>query len=129
MTRMWLLVPQAMCDEHLQREHWEIHQLVEQINCEWDMPPEHQVMKVLGHCVRGQVFPKQIHNRHFSLAKEMAYRDIGHDSPLEDIHPWVIDSSPMPTKSLVDHNAAELSRRCDKCAERVKVFYDVGRKR
>jgi len=121
MTRMWMVDPTRMCDEHLQREHWEIHQLVEQIRCDWDMPAYNQTMKVFGHAVRGQVFPTRIPSRQNALAVEMESRGIGHDSDLL-AHSDVADvfSVTMPTEALVRHNEQELTRRCDKCARRTE---------
>jgi len=121
MTRMWLVDPTVMCDEHLQREHWEIHQLIEQIRGDWDMPEYNQTMKVLAHAARGQVFPTEIRDRHRCLAVEMESRGIGHDSILL-AYSRVADvlSVTTPTEALIRHNRQELTRRCNKCARRIK---------
>lgn len=117
---MWMIDTGQMCDEHLQREHWEIHQLVEQIRGDWDMPSYNQAMKVFGHAVRGQVFPTEIPDRHDALAVEMESRGIGHDSALlthSDVSE--VFSVTAPTEALVYHNTRELARRCTKCEQRI----------
>jgi hypothetical protein len=122
MTRMWMTDPTVMCNEHLQREHWEIHQLVEQMRGDWDMPAYDQTMKVFGHAVRGQVFPTRIDNRHARLVQEMEQRGITHDSELLP-HTSIANvfRSSSVTEALIKHNTRELARRCDKCKDRQDI--------
>lgn len=123
MTRMWMTDPSVMCSEHLQREHHEIHQLVEQLRCQWNMPPEHQVAKIIGHLVRGQVFPTYVRDRHDELVTELDDRDIRHDTPIEQ--PDIADVYPAdPTPYLQQYNQRELARRCTKC--RAQMPYTNG---
>lgn len=113
-----MVEPWGLCDEHLQREHWEIHQLVEQVRGEWDMPGYNQTMKVLGHSVRGQVFPTKVRDRHDALVSEMVRRGIEHDTPIEQpVVADVLDMSSV-TGELISHNKDELARRCSKCRDR-----------
>lgn len=115
---MWFVDPSLLCNEHLQREHWEIHQLVDVLRGEWDVSDYAATMKVVGHAVRGQVFPRYVTPRHDRLATHIRERGIGHDSPL-DYDPPVRFSGDV-TESLVADNRRDLVRRCSKCADRIE---------
>jgi len=117
MQRMWMVDPTILCDEHLQREHWEIHQLADVCQGSWDIKPLTAVKKVVGHAARGQVFPQYITARHNRLANHIDERGIGHDSPLSYSCP--IEYDVTLTDAVIDQNRRDLSRRCEKCADRI----------
>jgi hypothetical protein len=106
MTRMWLVNPDDMCQQHRLGEHKEIHDLVGFIR-------HGHIEKVVFHASRGQVFPSVLRSRHAELE-----RYDGHTSPVDV--PDVATDLDMTTvtPSLLDHNRRELARRCEACAER-----------
>lgn len=107
MTRMWLVDPAAMCQQHRAGEHKEIHDLVGFIR-------GGHVNKVVFHATRGQVFPELIGERHAALEGHG-----GWDSPIDV--PDVADELTMaePTAAQRAHNRRELARRCDDCRARM----------
>lgn len=106
MTRMWMVDPAAMCQQHRLGEHKEIHELVGFVR-------GGHVNKVVFHAARGQVFPRHIAARHSQLESFD-----GHDSPVDV--PDVADDLQMAclTTEVRRHNERELARRCDDCAAR-----------
>lgn len=106
MTRMWMVDPEELCDQHLLGEHAELHQEVGQIRAG-------NLETVTGHARKGQVDTAKIQERHDELLDEMRRRGVDHDSPLDyedDLDLGDID---------VAANRAELRERCDDCRERM----------
>jgi len=108
MTRMWLVDPAKMCQQHRLGEHKEIHELVGFIR-------NGHINKVIFHATRGQIFPHVIVERHRELE-----RYDGHTSRIDV--PDVAGELQMAsiTPELIAHNERELARRCDECAEKMQ---------
>lgn len=102
---MWMVDPSNMCQQHRLGEHKEIHDLVGFIR-------GGHIEKVIFHASRGQVFPQHIAMRHEQLEAHDGLHSpidvprVAHDLQMADV-----------TGDLLDHNADELARRCDVCAE------------
>lgn len=110
----------ALCDEHLQREHHEIHQLVDVLRGKWNVTDYTAMMKVVGHASRGQIFVDEIETRHDELAGEMVSREIEHGDDIEYDEQFEISGA--VTDALVEHNLSDLSRRCEKCEHRIENY-------
>lgn len=106
MTRMWMLGPQYLCDQHLLGEHNELHKLAGSIDAGQSLD---------GYLDQRIVNPRRIGERHDELAAAMADRGMNHDSPLDQ--PDVSDYR----ASYVDLFAAEadLAERCADCRARL----------
>jgi hypothetical protein len=116
MTRMWLLPPEWLCDEHLLGEHSEMHQAAGTI-----ANHEHGEAVMRGH-VRDErpddVETLLIVARHDALAEEMESRGMDHDwdnqlADFDDPDIGRIGHDDIP------RNAADLADRCDDCEARM----------
>lgn len=107
MTRMWLIDPMLMCDQHLLGEHAECHQLREAIrNGRLDV--------VQGHADAGQIDTAWLQHRHDELAEELERRGFEHDSPME------YEDTLRMGGVEASHNRAVLSDRCGDCQSRIE---------
>jgi hypothetical protein len=99
--RMWMVPPEMMCQQHLLGEHVELHMLAG-----WILHGR----SLDGYAADGLVDTRRIYSRHTELAKEMAKRNMNHDSALcafVDPKVGVVD---------VGHSFAVLTKRCPRCA-------------
>lgn len=71
MTRMWMVDPVLLCQQHLLGEHNELHKLVGVINNH-----QHGYPIVKDQAEKGNVATSQITARHAVLAKEMRKRGL-----------------------------------------------------
>lgn len=104
MTRMWLLDPKKMCDDHLVGEHGEMHMIVGTIR---NHP--HGEAIVRGHARKGQIDTSLIQQRHDELEEEMKRRGMHPDKPLDyedELNLGNIDE---------EKNRIDLANRCDNC--------------
>jgi hypothetical protein len=104
MSRMWMVDPSKMCDNHLRGEHAEHHQLVGSIR---NHPHGEAIIE--GHAKKGQVDTSLIQQRHDELVTELKKRGVNHDSPMSYDDQW--------NKGAIDvkFNKRDLSERCDEC--------------
>lgn len=77
MTRMWCVLTEILCNDHLRGEHAEHHQLVGTIHNH----PHGEAIAV-GHAEKGNIDTTRLEERHAQLATEMERRGMNHDSPL-----------------------------------------------
>lgn len=102
MTRMWIVNPKILCDNHLLGEHKELHQLVGHIKAG-------NINVVKGHADRQQIDTSLITDRHEELVLEMIERGMNHHSPLD-----YVDKLNLGTVD-VSYNIDDLCDRCEKC--------------
>lgn len=108
MTRMWMVDPALLCQEHLLGEHKELHQLVGHVRAG-------NRAVIDGHAAKGQIDTGKIQERHDTLVAEMERRGFDHDSPLayeDDIDAGAVDR---------EESIAALKERCTACCERITV--------
>lgn len=105
MTRMWLVDPEMLCDNHLLGEHKELHQLVGHIQAG-------NTAVIEGHASKNQIDTSKILERHEELVEEMERRGFNHRSPLE-----YEDELSLGEVDL-DENLEDLLHRCEKCRHR-----------
>ena len=115
MTRMWLLPPGHMCQQHILGEHYELHKLVGGIKAALDGDDGHRA-RIAGQARDGNVDVRQITERHRELE---AYG--GWDSPL----PKVVISGATCGFAIgdidVEANRRDLRERCADCAAAMEV--------
>lgn len=110
--RMWNLLPELMCRQHLLGEHNELHKL-------------HGCLKkgknLNGYINSGLVELHRLEHRHKELVREMKRRGYEHHSPL-------VLNKPLPKLGEVDsrRNLLELVDRCHECAKKVALFFMDG---
>jgi len=112
MTRMWMVEPRILCNDHLFGEHVEIHQLV-------DFIADGRIEKIIGHHIRGQIDTSHIQERHDKLVDEIDRRGYEHDSPLDYDFELSLGDSGLKT----EYNRRVLARRCDACNTRQSGNY------
>ena len=107
--RMWGVDPTLLCRNHLLGEHRELHCLIGNLT---------RKRSIYGYVKNGLVDPSEIVTRHEAIAEEMLRREYNHKSPLpkEFIH-RSIRYKKYPLN--IDENLIELSRRCEKCRDRI----------
>ncbi len=103
--RMWKVNPLLMCDQHLLGEHVELHMFAGTIN---------KGISLEGYIHNGLVETNQIRKRHRELVKEMIRRGMNHKSELPSF------KIARQGRINIKENIKELSRRCNKCNERIK---------
>lgn len=112
--RMWMIVPEAMCQQHLLGEHGEIHKLLGHMR---------RGRSIDGFIENGLLEPLEIERRHRALADEMTRRGMNHRSPVmtddvEDALASVYEPDDVPC-DVVDSSRSwsELRNRCVDCWE------------
>lgn len=104
--RMWMVVPERMCDQHLLGEHVEIHMLAGTLA---------RKRSIDGFIAKGLLEPTSMQERHAALVIEMARRGFRHKSPLSDINLGYLPQAAREARVDVAASAAELSARCERC--------------
>ncbi|MCJ7479288.1 MAG: pyrimidine dimer DNA glycosylase/endonuclease V [Candidatus Nanohaloarchaeota archaeon QJJ-7] len=107
MTRMWLVDPEFLCDQHLLGEHKEMHQEVGQIEAG-------NLETVKGHVREAQVDTSLLEQRHGELVEEMENRGFNHKSPLD--YEDELELGSIDTEA----NLEDLKQRCEDCRERIE---------
>jgi len=109
-TRMWMVEPEVLCNQHLLGEHKEVHQANGTLKKE---------MSITGYIKNNCIEPKSIQSRHDVLAGELIRRKMNHKSPLEAVSISYLSKGEQKSKINVDWNLHELMQRCPKCKERI----------
>lgn len=108
--RMWMLVPNLLCDQHLLGEHVEIHMLVGALK---------KGKGINGFLRKGLLEPQNAMERHESLTWEMKRRGMNHASPLPEFECHEIG------KVDALESLRELASRCEKCKQRIDNFMEA----
>lgn len=114
MTRMWMIDPQLLCQQHLLGEHSELHQLAGTIQNH-----EHADAILDGHTHKETVDDIDtacIRSRHKELVNEMERRGMTHDSPLPLFSNPCVGEIDEEDRRL---NILELQDRCSDCFMRI----------
>ena len=117
MPRMWMVLPETLCDKHLRGEHHEIHVFVGRIK---------KQMKMEGYIKNGHCQPSMLLLRHHELADEMTRRKWQHKSPLTHADAkaiYLFHSSLSRGEQYmsidVTESYRELAARCGDCRKRI----------
>jgi Pyrimidine dimer DNA glycosylase len=106
MTRMWMVDPEIMCQQHLLGEHFELHIIATNIK---------RGRSIAGFIKINAIEPQSVRRRHDELVSEMERRGMKHNSPLDfttDLYPDFKIDRAVSLKLLVG--------RCPRCAERLR---------
>lgn len=106
--RMWLFIPQCLCNQHLKGEHCEMHMFVGTIK---------SGKRIDGYLEKGLVIVSKIQERHDILAQEMLKRKMSHQSPIPEFNYSGPDGFVDPVLSFLT-----LSKRCPDCLKRMVDF-------
>lgn len=71
--RMWMINPKLMCNKHILGEHVELHMLVGCLN---------KKKNIEGYITGGLVEIHNIESRHNTIAQEMGFRGMNHNTPI-----------------------------------------------
>ena len=106
MTRMWMVDPKIMCQQHLLGEHFETHIIATNIG---------RGRSIAGFIRNNAIEPRSVEKRHDELVAEMESRGMRHRSPLKF-------STGIYPDFTIDREASLrlLLGRCPRCAERMR---------
>jgi hypothetical protein len=110
MTRMWMVDPRIMCQQHLLGEHFETHIIATNIA---------RGRGIAGFIRNNAIEPHSVQSRHDELVTEMGRRGMKHRSPLDfstGLYPDFRIDRKESLKLLLE--------RCPRCAERVRSSRD-----
>lgn len=107
--RMWMVIPQTMCNRHLFGEHVECHMLVGSII-------RHK--SISGYIQNNLLEPASISSRHDELAAEMERRGYKHLSPLSQPDISYLPENERIAKVNAEHSLYTLHYRCNMCAKK-----------
>lgn len=103
--RMWNVLPELLCRQHLTGEHVEMHMFIGTLQ---------MGNKMTGYIDGGLVEIHNIRKRHNELAVEMTRRGMNHQSPIEP----EVDSLLYEAGSVdVNFSLADLRQRCEDCKQ------------
>jgi len=111
MTRMWMVDPEILCNQHLLGEHKEVHQANGTLK---------KKMKITGFIRSNCIEPMAIQSRHDDLANELIKRKMNHKSPLEAVDICYLSDEEQKSRIDIDENMCELIRRCSKCRKKAE---------
>lgn len=112
--RMWMVLPDMMCNQHLLGEHKELHLLKGLID---------KQRKLTGWIHKRLIEPSSVRKRHEDIVKELLLRGMKHGTPLDMI--WNnVEYLGQTYHVKVDkiQSMKELMERCADCRDKYNQF-------
>ena len=110
--RMWMVLPQYLCRQHLLGQHVECHMILGSMR---------KGKNLSGY--KNIIFPKYVYVEHLLVAGEMLRRGYNHRSEIDvgevdELAKFYFDF-PELTDKHISNNKRELSRRCLVCRQKL----------
>ena len=114
MTRMWMIEPSCLCNQHLLGEHIKAHMINGMLK---------KKMNISGYIKNDCIEPESIISRHKQLSDEMLKRKMNHKSLLNRSYSIsYLPKAEQKYKVNQDHSLWELMQRCPNCKKRITDY-------